>query len=159
MTKRLTAMLPKMSARFRWFVLWCYVVFAPADPVQAAASGARPGEATPAESLKVLPGFKAQLLRSSQPGEGSWVAMTIDGKGRLIVSPQDKEPMLRFTLAADGQIAKMEKLDVPVTGAMGLLYAFDSLYVNGHGPQGYHLYRLRDTDGDDQFDSVELLRQ
>jgi len=42
---------------------------------------------------------------------------------------------------------------------MGLLCAFDSLYVNGKGPDGYHLYRLRDTDGDDLYDKVELLRK
>ena len=117
------------------------------------------GEATPAESLKVADGFKVELLRSSQPGEGSWVSMTMDPKGRLIVSPQDKEPMLRFTLAADGKIAKMETIDLPVNGAMGLLHAFDSLYVNGAGPDGYHLYRLRDTDGDDKFDKVDLIRK
>ena len=115
------------------------------------------GEATPAESLKVADGFKVELLRSAQAGEGSWVSMTVDPKGRFIVSPQGKEPMLRFTIA-DGKIAKMETIDLPVSGAMGLLHAFDSLYVNGQGPDGYHLYRLRDTDGDDKFDKWELLR-
>ena len=135
--------------------------------VFAAAAGAgrsaRPpraaGQATPAESLTVADGFKVELLRSSQPGEGSWVSMTVDPKGRLIVSPQDKEPMLRFTIGKDGKIAKMETIDTTVRGAMGLLYAFDSLFVNGMGPDGYHLYRLRDTNNDDKFDSVELLRK
>lgn len=127
---------------------------APAGRNQARA----PGQATPAESLKALPGFKVELLRSSQPGEGSWVAMTVDPKGRLIVSPQDKEPMLRFTIS-DGKMAKMESIDLPIKGAMGLLHAFDSLYVNGAGPDGYHLYRVRDTDGDDQYDKVDLLKK
>jgi hypothetical protein len=85
--------------------------------------------------------------------------MAVDPKGRLILSPQASEPMLRFTLGPEGQIAKLEPLDVAVRGAMGLLYALDSLYVNGQGKEGYHLYRLRDTDGHDQFDSVELLRK
>ena len=119
----------------------------------------RAAVATPAESLSVLPGFKVELVRSSQPGEGSWVSMTMDSKGRLIVSPQGQEPMLRLTLDANGQIAKMETIDLPVRGAMGLLYAFDSLYVNGQGKEGYHFYRLKDTNGDDQYDQVELLRQ
>ncbi|HEU0010329.1 MAG TPA: c-type cytochrome, partial [Verrucomicrobiae bacterium] len=119
----------------------------------------RTAEALPAESLKVADGFKVELLRSAQPGEGSWVSMTVDAKGRLIISPQGKEPMLRVTLDKDGKIAKMENIDLPVSGAMGLLYAFDSLYVNGQGPDGYHLYRLRDTDGDDKFDKLELLRR
>src|SRR5204863_83759 len=100
--------------------------------------------------------FKIELLRSAQTGEGSWVSMTVDNHGRLILSPQGKEPMLRVTLK-DGKIEQIEPLDVPVTGAMGLLYAFDSLYVNGHGPQGYHFYRLRDTDRNGHFAPPELL--
>ena len=119
----------------------------------------KPGQATPAESLQVAKGFRVELLRSSQPGEGSWVAMTMDDKGRLIISPQDKEPMLRVTLGKKGEIQKIEKIDLPVRSAMGLLYAFDSLYVNGSGPEGYHLYRLRDTNGDDQFDKHELIKK
>ncbi len=134
-------------------------VFAAAGAARAPGAARRTGEATPAESLKVADGFKVELLRSSQPGEGSWVAMTTDPKGRLIVSPQDKEPMLRFTIGKDGKIAKMETIELPVRSAMGLLYAFDSLYVNGMGPDGYHLYRLRDTNGDDQYDKFELLRK
>ena len=113
-------------------------------------------QATPAETLATLPGFKIELLRSAQLGEGSWVSLTVDNQGRLIVSPQGKEPMLRLKLK-DGKIEQLEPLDSPVTGAMGLLYAFDSLYVNGRGPQGYHLYRLRDTDGNGHFGPPELV--
>lgn len=119
----------------------------------------KPATATPAEAIQVAEGFKVELLRSSQASEGSWVSMTVDNKGRLIVSPQGDEPMLRITLDAKGQVAKLEPIDLPVRGAMGLLYAFDSLYVNGQGKEGYHLYRLKDTNGDDQYDSVEVLRR
>ncbi|HTI72464.1 MAG TPA: c-type cytochrome [Candidatus Limnocylindria bacterium] len=116
-------------------------------------------EATTAESLELLPQFKAELLRSATPSEGSWVSMTVDPKGRLIVSPQGSEPMLRITLTPEGQIANLEPISVPVSGAMGLLYAFDSLYANAQGPDGYHLYRIRDTNGDDKYDKVELVRR
>jgi putative heme-binding domain-containing protein len=122
--------------------------------------GAAPKTATPAESLTVAPGFKVELLKSSDaPVEGSWVAMTVDDKGRLIISPQGKEPMMRITLDSAGQIAKKETIDLPVSGAMGLLFHKGSLYVNGQGKEGYHMYRLRDTNGDDQYDSVELIRK
>jgi putative heme-binding domain-containing protein len=119
----------------------------------------KPAVATAAEAIKVLDGFKVELLRSSQPGEGSWVSMTIDDRGRLIVSPQGQEPMLRITLDDQGRPAKLEPIDLPVRGAMGLLHAMGSLYVNGQGREGYHLYRLRDTNGDDQYDSVELIHR
>ena len=42
---------------------------------------------------------------------------------------------------------------------MGMLYAFDSLYVNGIGPKGFGLYRCKDTKGADQYDDVQLLKQ
>jgi putative heme-binding domain-containing protein len=116
--------------------------------------------ATTAEKLTVLPGFKVELVRSAEPGEGSWVSMTIDPKGRLIISPQEGiGNMLRATLTPGGQIEKLEKLNSPVGAAMGLLHAFDSLYVSGNGPRGLGLYRLRDTNGDDQFDEVRLLKR
>ncbi|MBI3417544.1 MAG: c-type cytochrome [Verrucomicrobia bacterium] len=118
--------------------------------------------ATPASELKVPDGFKIELLHSTTVEEGSWICLAIDPKGRLIVSPQDdkeKRPLLRLTLGGDGQIAKTETIKQPVWAAMGLLYAFDSLYVSGNGTNGLGLYRLRDTNGDDQFDSTELLRK
>jgi putative heme-binding domain-containing protein len=116
--------------------------------------------ATAAEKLTVLPGFKVELVRSAERGEGSWVCMAIDPKGRLIISPQEGTGnMLRVTLNRTGQIDKLEKIDLPVGSAMGLLYAFDSLYVSGNGPDKLGLYRIKDTDGDDRFDKVEFLKR
>ena len=40
-----------------------------------------------------------------------------------------------------------------------MLVAFDSLYVCGNGRRGVGLYRLRDTDGDDQYDQVTHLKE
>src|SRR5204863_7552088 len=91
-------------------------------------------EATPAEKLTTLPGFKVELLHSATKAEGSWICMAIDPKGRLIISPQgDKQPLLRVTLDKSGQVEKMEPIGQPVWTAMGLLYAFDSRYVSGNG--------------------------
>ncbi len=134
-------------------------VLAAVGAAKAPSAAKKAGQATPAESLQVAPGFKVELLRSAQPGEGSWVSMTVDDKGRLIVSPQGNEPMLRLTLGKDGAVAKVEKIELPVRAAMGLLYALDGLYVNGTGPEGYHLYRLTDTNGDDQYDKHELIKK
>ena len=50
---------------------------------------------------------------------------------------------------------KVEHLDVKITAAQGLLFAFDSLYVSVNGGPGSGLYRVRDTNGDDQFDEVD----
>lgn len=116
--------------------------------------------ATPAASLKVLPGFKVELVRSAEPDEGSWVSMAIDAKGRLIFSPQEGVGnMLRATIAANGSIEKLETIDLPVGSAMGLLHAFNSLYVSGNGPKGLGLYRLRDLNGDDLYDDVRFIKK
>jgi putative heme-binding domain-containing protein len=113
--------------------------------------------ATSAESLTVLPGFKAELIRSSEIGEGSWICMTTDDKGRLIISPQDdKQPLLRVTLSRSGKVSNIEPIPAPVHQAMGLLYAHDSLYVNGHGPKGTGLYRLIDANHNDRFETNEV---
>jgi putative heme-binding domain-containing protein len=117
---------------------------------------ARP-QATLAEALKVLPGFRVQLLRSAEKSEGSWICMTVDNKGRLIISPQaDDQPLLRVTLDRAGDVAKIEGIPAPVHQAMGLLYAHNSLYVNGHGPNGTGLYRLIDANHNDVFDANEV---
>jgi putative heme-binding domain-containing protein len=115
--------------------------------------------ATPVSEIAVAPGFKVELVRSADPTEGSWIAMCKDNKGRLIISPQDRQPMLRVTLSSAGAIEKIEKIDLKIGTAMGLLYAFDSLYVSGIGPDGPALYRLTDTNGDDQYDKIEMLKK
>ena len=119
----------------------------------------KPPVATPASALQVAAGFQVELIRSASPEEGSWVSMTVDDRGRLIISPQGNEPMLRLTLDAAGRVVAKEPINVPVRAAMGLLHAFGALYVNGQGPQGYHFYRLTDTNGDDAYDRYELLRR
>jgi len=115
-------------------------------------------EATPASRLTTLPGFVVELIHSAQPGEGSWAAMTFDGKGRIILAPQGGEPPLRVHLDA-GKVGKIDSLEVPARGAMGLLWAFDSLYVNGRGSNGLAIYRLHSSRGDDRFDTVSVVRK
>lgn len=117
----------------------------------------KPIQATTADSISVLPGFKVELIHSAQPGEGSWICMTVDHKGRLIISPQrDDQPLLRVTLTRSGQVQKIEPIPAPLRQAMGLCFSHDSLYVNGHGPSGTGLYRLIDENRNDQFDTDEV---
>jgi putative heme-binding domain-containing protein len=136
------------------------------DVLNAKAAGA-----TPAEEIAVPAGFKVELLRSAQASEGSWVSMAIDPKGRLYISPQGAVPnsgfsakndwggIIRVSFGKDGQIANMEKVPVPIGAAMGMLWAFDSLYINGQGPDGTAIYRVRDTNADDQLDSFKLFHK
>lgn len=122
--------------------------------------------------LKLQPGFKAEHLFSpSESKMGSWVSMAFDDKGRMITSDQ-YGILYRLTIPAIGQGTepKVEKLlvqgdTVALGNAQGLLYAFNSLYVmmNNHStskfPRKSGLYRLQDTNGDDQFDKVTLMKE
>jgi putative heme-binding domain-containing protein len=132
-------------------------------------------------SLKLPAGFHADHLYS--PGinnQGSWVAMTFDDKGRMITSDQYGN-IYRLTIPAIGTDTSQSKIIVDsiviqlpndtskksrrIGYAHGLLYAFNSLYVmvNDEGdtansrPSG--LYRLQDTNNDDQFDKITLLKR
>lgn len=133
--------------------------------------------------LKLPAGFKAERLYSpSENKQGSWVSMCFDDKGRMIASDQYGS-LYRLVMPPIGssEPPKVEKLNIPaepgttpadpskpVIGmghAQGLLYAFNSLYVSvNHGgnaeqPRGSGLYRLQDTNGDDQYDKVTLLKK
>ena len=115
--------------------------------------------ATAAEHITPLPGFRVELLQSAQPGEGSWVAMTFDPRGRIVIAREDRG-LLRLTPrpASIGAEAawRVETINTNLLECRGLLFAHGALYANANNSKG--LYRLRDTDGDDQFDEVKLLK-
>ncbi|MFM8478878.1 MAG: hypothetical protein ACKOEO_24085, partial [Planctomycetaceae bacterium] len=86
-------------------------------------------EATPVSDLKIAQGFTAELLYSV-PSEtmGSWVCMTSDPKGRLIVSDQyGKLYRVPPPTSGSDQPISIEPIPVDVGMAQGLLCAFDSL--------------------------------
>lgn len=128
---------------------------------------AEPGYVVDADTgLTLREGFDAELLYEVPQAQGSWVAMAFDPKGRLIVSDQDDKGVFRVTLPAANQAIQVDSLPGfpydpidwgarKVGGALGFLYAFDSLYMSSM--KG--LYRIRDTDGDDRFDDFQLLRK
>jgi len=110
-----------------------------------------------ADQIQVLPGFKAELLYTVPKGQqGSWVSLCADDKGRLIAGDQDGS-LYRITLKGGAEPA-VEELKTKVKQAQGLLYTNNSLYVSRNGGVS-GLYRLRDTNGDDQFDEEVLLRK
>ncbi len=112
-------------------------------------------QATPADKVRVKEGFKVELLHSvPKPVQGSWVSLGLDPKGRLIASDQDKLGLWRVTPKADG--VEVEKIDVQIGGAQGLVWAFGALYANVNG-RGSGLWRITDTDGDDKLDKAEHL--
>lgn len=128
-----------------------------------AAAPLKDPEATPVNRLKVAEGFQAELVYSvPKDQEGSWVSMCTDPKGRLIVCDQ-YGGLFRVTPVGimGAKELTIEPINVDIGEAQGLLWAFDSLYVVVNRARKYQsgVYRVKDTDNDDQLDSLETLRQ
>ena len=123
----------------------------------------------PDTQITLLEGFDAELLYTVPESQGSWVAMAFDPKGRIIVSDQDDKGVYRLTLSQENDEKTKPSIEslkgfpyLPINwgrrrvgGALGFLYAFDSLYMSSM--KGF--YRIRDTDGDDTFDEFKLLKK
>ncbi|SMD44877.1 putative heme-binding domain-containing protein [Aquiflexum balticum DSM 16537] len=124
--------------------------------------------------LKVPAGFVVEHLFSpAENGQGSWVGMTFDNKGRMIATDQ-YGALYRLEIPPIGSkdlAPKVEELKVGKDeGKLGMgyghgvLYAFNSLYVmvNNNPNEDFDkvmgLYRLQDTNGDDQYDSITLIK-
>ena len=121
--------------------------------------------ATPVELIKAAKGFKVELLYSV-PGkeQGSWVNLCTDDKGRLLVSDQFGG-LYRITPPAAGQpvsATSIEKVPAEIRAVNGMVWSDGALYVGVNDyerkmPSG--LYRVSDSNGDDQLDKVETLRE
>jgi len=120
--------------------------------------------ATPINRIKAAKGFQVELLYSV-PSEvhGSWVNLCTDNKGRLIVSDQFGK-LYKITPPQPGNTlaqTDIKPLNVDIRAVNGMVWAFDALYVGVNDyerkiPSG--LYRITDSDGDDELDKVEMLR-
>ncbi len=115
-------------------------------------------------ALHALPGFKVELLKAAELAtEGSWISIAEDPQGRLLLGGERGDPISRVTIK-DGRVIASERLTLPISEVMGMLFAFDSLYIHGRGRstdgrEAYGLFRCRSTKPDGQFDKVELLRE
>jgi putative heme-binding domain-containing protein len=167
-TRRFTVTLAVLFA-----TTWCSV----ADAQKAKPKKPRPkrqavvgpsiggNKATPINRITVAKGFRVELLYSV-PGkdQGSWVNLCTDNKGRLLVSNQFGG-LYRITPPPVGTPLRQEDIEsVPakIRAVNGMVWAFGALYVGVNDyeakiPSG--LYRLSDSNGDDQLDKVEMLRE
>ncbi|MEX1094613.1 MAG: c-type cytochrome [Planctomycetales bacterium] len=122
----------------------------------------RPAPDTSRNVFETLPGFEVELLYTvPKESQGSWVAIAFDDKGRLIASDQEQKGLFRVTPPApgSGEPTRVEPLDAKITAAQGMVHAFGALYLSVNGGPGSGFYRARDTNGDDQYDEITLLKR
>tara|TARA_B100000700_G_scaffold2154_1_gene2611 strand:- start:274 stop:2715 length:2442 start_codon:yes stop_codon:yes gene_type:complete len=115
---------------------------------------AQPHTATPVSDITAQPGFKVELLRSAQDGESSWISMSFDTKGNIILGLDDVG-VGHLDMTEEGDEIPFTRLNNSLKHCRGVLYAHDSIYVSATNSQGF--YRLQDTTGDGAFDKEELL--
>jgi putative heme-binding domain-containing protein len=99
--------------------------------------------------------FALEVIHSGGEKDGSWVSLEIDPQGRYVMG-EERKGILRLTPGASpNDEPVLERIDDTLQAVHGLLFANDSLYAVANASKG--LFRLRDTDGDDQFDEVVQL--
>ncbi len=127
------------------------------DAITASVGASNQGEFKPAlaENVQAPEGFKVEKIFQVPRSMGSWVALTIDPQGNLIASDQGGAGLFRITPGSGDKPTRVEKMPVNLSGAHGLLWAFDSLYAMVNGTSEPGLHRLRDTNGDGLVDSDE----
>ncbi len=140
------------------------------------AVGSQEYPADPNEIIQTLPGFKVEIVaKAFRPIQGSWVSLTEDNQGRLIIGANEQQPFTRLTLDAAGKVTKNETIYTPVSESMGSEWHDGSLYISGGRPAGdalvygksnptfccesgdMGLQRLTDSDNDGTFETVETL--
>lgn len=105
--------------------------------------------------VMVPPGFVVDLVHETTNEQGSWVSLTTDPQGRIYACDQGKAGLYRITVRENDE-PLIEKVDAgdtkQLSAAQGLVWAFDSLWFHRNGG---HLYRVTDSNNDDQLDTVE----
>src|SRR5262245_51142637 len=77
-----------------------------------------PGDKARPDAFNVLPGFRVERIFNVPKDKfGSWVSITVDPKGRLITSDQERKGLYRITPPTVGgdEPTKVEQLDVKIT--------------------------------------------
>jgi len=98
----------------------------------------------PRDIFNLPPGFQVERLFTVPKDKlGSWVSITTDPQGRLLVSDQQDKGLCRVTPAPLGGKGEtiVEKLPVKITSAQGMLHVGDALYLSINGGPGSGIYR------------------
>ncbi len=111
-----------------------------------------------ATKLELQPGFEAHEVLRVPRVYGSWVALTVDDRGRMIAAAEAEKGLYRLTLD-DAGVPSVEPLGIDIGGAQGLLAHGSDLFIMRNEARNSEngLYRARDTNGDDQYDELTLL--
>ncbi len=111
------------------------------------------------KNYQVTPNFKLERLYRVPVNQGSWVAMTVDGKGKLLCADQYGK-IYQVEVSRDSAVpTAATPLDIPLQGAHGLLWHEGVLWVTvNEGSDESGIWRISDANGDGNYDKPELIR-
>lgn len=112
------------------------------------------------QEIQTLPGYEVQMLYEVPlESQGSWVSLGLDGAGNLIASDQSEKGTYRIKVSGDvdNPEVEVERLLMPLSGAQGLVWAFDHLYANVQSDIGAGMYRLSDNRENGEYNVMEYL--
>ncbi|WP_367871433.1 family 16 glycoside hydrolase [Luteolibacter sp. Populi] len=108
--------------------------------------------------LEVVDGFRVERLYKVPQVQGSWVAMTVDGAGKLLCSDQYGKIYKVVPPTKPDEPTVVTPTAIPLSGAHGLLWHAGALYVTvNEGSDKAGVYRVTDSDRDGEPDKPELL--
>ena len=129
------------------------------DSLAAALIGDAQDEYQPHVADVTIPdGFQVEKIFQVPRGFGSWVSLTKGPDGTLFACDQGGQGIFVIYPGSAGKPTKVEKVAVDVSGAQGLLWAFDALYAMVNGGPKSGLHRISDSNGDGTLDQAEHLQ-
>jgi putative heme-binding domain-containing protein len=118
-----------------------------------------PADRDPTRSFQVAAGFQLARLYQIPASQGSWVAITVDGQGRLLCADQHGRIYQVSGLAEATGAITVVPLEIPLRGAHGLLWHQGVLWVCvNEGSDQSGVWRVTDTNGDGTPDRPELVK-
>jgi putative heme-binding domain-containing protein len=108
-----------------------------------------------ADGITMADGFVAERVAAVPKEIGSIASLCAMPDGSIILGPESGK-LARF----EPESGAITPIDLEIGDAQGMVEVDGALYVvvNGGAAKGQGLYRVKDTNGDRAFDSVELLR-
>ena len=103
--------------------------------------------------FKLPKGFQVDVLYEVPREFGSWISMSIDDQGRLLIG-KEKKGILRLTLKK-GESPEIQTIDDQLQGIHGLEWTRHGLFLNASDSRA--MFRLRDKQGNDRLDEVTKL--
>ncbi|HEX5790572.1 MAG TPA: c-type cytochrome [Luteolibacter sp.] len=110
------------------------------------------------KDFQVAEGFKLERMFRVPKGMGSWVAITMDDKGRFYCANQGGKIYRVTVLEGDASNSKIEETQVPITGAQGLLWHRGVLWVSINEGKESGVWKVTDSDGDGEVDKADLIK-